>query len=116
MNSDGTGAHRLLQDWQDGSDACCGIWTSDGRYFIFQSRRQGRTDLWALPEATRWLGHPSSPIRLTNGPLSYQLPFPSPDGKHIYAIGSKQRGELVRYDRTSKEFVPFLSGISAMRT
>jgi Tol biopolymer transport system component len=53
------------------------------------------------------------PIRLTNGPLSYELPFPSADGKHIYVIGRKQRGELVRYDRNSQQFVPFLSGISA---
>ena len=54
------------------------------------------------------------PIRLTNGPLSYSGARPSRDGKQIFAIGTKQRGELVRYDMKSHQFVPFLSGISAI--
>ena len=113
VNSDGSGAHPLLKDWQNRFDSCCGRWTADGKHFVFQSRREGRTDLWLLPEWRRWFGDNPSPVRLTNGPLSYELPFPSADGKHIYVIGRKQRGELVRYDRKSQQFVPFLSGISA---
>jgi DNA-binding winged helix-turn-helix (wHTH) protein/Tol biopolymer transport system component len=113
VNSDGSGAHPLT-DWPGTPGTCCGRWTSDGRYFVYQSRERGRTDLWALPERSYWFGRSRSPVRLTNGPLSYVLPFPSPDGKHIYAIGLKERGELVRYDRHSQQFVPYLSGISAM--
>lgn len=113
LNSDGSGAHPLLKDWQNRFDSCCGRWTTDGKRFVFQSRREGRTDLWVLPEGKRWFGGASSPLRLTNGPLSYELPCPSADGKHIYVIGRKQRGELVRYDRNSQQFVPFLFGISA---
>ena len=37
-------------------------------------------------------------------------PCPSRDGKQIFAIGTKRRGELVRYDMQSHQFVPFLSG------
>jgi hypothetical protein len=37
----------------------------------------------------------------------------SRDGKRIFAIGTKQRGEVVRYNSASKQFQPFLSGISA---
>ncbi len=37
----------------------------------------------------------------------------SPDGKKLYLIGQQQRGELVRYDRRSDQWVPYLSGISA---
>ena len=55
--------------------------------------------------------HP--PVQLTNGPLSYAGAKPSRDGKQIFAIGTKQRGELVRYDMNSKQFVPMLPGISA---
>ena len=40
-------------------------------------------------------------------------PVVSGDGKRIFAIGTKQRGELVRYDMKTKQFVPLLSGISA---
>jgi len=53
------------------------------------------------------------PIQLTNGPLSYTLPVPSRDGKQIFALGAKERGELVRFDVRTKQFLPFLSGISA---
>jgi serine/threonine protein kinase len=114
VNSDGSGAHALLKGWQSAADACCGRWTSDRRYFVFQNRREGHTDIWALPEGGRWFGRSSSPLRLTNGPLSYELPFPSPDGKQVFVMGLRQRGELTRYDGDSHQFVPYLSGISAM--
>ena len=113
LNSDGSGSH-VPRGWPSASDACCGRWTSDGSYFVYQRRQDRRTDLWALPERSRWFERFPSPIRLTNGPLSYKFPFPSPDGKHIFAIGLRQRGELVRYDSKSQQFVPYLSGISAM--
>ena len=113
VNSDGSNAHPLLPGWEGERSACCGHWTADGRYFVFQNRRQGRTDLWAIREGNRLSARSSSPLRLTNGPLSYVRPFPSPDGEHIFAIGLKPRGELVRFDSTSQQFVPYLSGISA---
>ena len=55
------------------------------------------------------------PHRLTNGELSYRFAIvrPSRDGKQIFAVGTKWRGELVRYDVQSQSFVPFLSGIAA---
>ena len=73
----------------------------------------GQSDIWLLPMQTGLLRRPGKPIRLTNGPLPYSLPYPSPDGKQIFALCTKQRGELVRYDMKAKQFVPFLSGISA---
>ncbi len=53
-------------------------------------------------------------VRLTNGPLTYSGATVSHDGKQIFAIGTKRRGELVRYDMASHQFVPFLPGISAI--
>jgi dipeptidyl aminopeptidase/acylaminoacyl peptidase len=38
---------------------------------------------------------------------------PSPDGKRLFVDGFQARGELVRYDNHSRQFLPFLSGISA---
>ena len=40
-------------------------------------------------------------------------PVFSPDGKKLYVIGQQERGELQRYDSKSREWVPYLSGISA---
>jgi len=39
---------------------------------------------------------------------------PSRDGKKLFAIQGAPRGELVRYDAKSRQFLPYLSGISAI--
>jgi hypothetical protein len=53
------------------------------------------------------------PIQLTNGPLSYRSAIASRDGKQIFAVGMKMRGELVRYDVNSKQLLPLLPGVAA---
>jgi Tol biopolymer transport system component len=54
-----------------------------------------------------------TPVQLTNGPLRFSQTVSSLDGKQLFTVGTKNRGELVRYDSQSKQFVPVLSGISA---
>lgn len=107
-SADGTGLHKMF-------GACCGNWSPDGRFFIFQNRIAGRLDLWALPEARRfrWRKRDDKPIQLTAGPLNFEYPLPSTDGKKIFAIGGSHRAELIRYDSRTRQFVPYLSGISA---
>jgi Tol biopolymer transport system component/DNA-binding winged helix-turn-helix (wHTH) protein len=112
--ADGTRLHPLLPDWSNRSAECCGNWTPDGKFFVFQSTRNGRTDLWAIREKESWRRKARrEPVQLTAGPMSLSLPLPSKDGKKLFALGSKLRGELVRYDAKSSQFVPFLGGISA---
>jgi DNA-binding winged helix-turn-helix (wHTH) protein/Tol biopolymer transport system component len=106
--ADGTGLRQMFQ-------ACCGQWASNGRFFIFQNRPDRRIDLWALPEerSFRWRKREDRPIQLTAGPLDFENPLPSKDGKEIFAIGGSHRAEVIRYDSHSGQFVPYLSGISA---
>jgi DNA-binding winged helix-turn-helix (wHTH) protein/WD40 repeat protein len=94
---------------------CCGRWTSGGRYYVFQRRQDGRLDLWTLPEKKgfRWRKPEAGPTQLTAGPLDFQYPLPSKDSRQIFAIGSSHRAELIRYEQRSRQFVPYLSGISA---
>jgi Tol biopolymer transport system component len=114
VGSDGNGVHRLPNLGADFSYVGYGRWTPDGRYFVFQRSGEGRTDVWAISEKLGYLSRSISiPTQLTNGPLSCSLPTPSRDGKQIFARCAKLRGELVRYDRKSEQFVPFLGGISA---
>lgn len=110
--ADGGNPHPLLPGWNQPPSECCGRWTPDGKYYVFQSTRSGRTDLWVLPDNAR-ADSRQEPVRLTHGPLNMLSPFPSPDGKKIYALGQQQVGELVRYDSHSQQFVPYLDGISA---
>jgi Tol biopolymer transport system component len=52
-------------------------------------------------------------VRLTSGPTPFTEVLPSKDGKRLFALGTAPRGEVVRYDARGKQFVPFLSGVSA---
>ena len=109
VSPDGTNPHRLLPGWHTPPDECCGKWTSDGDYFVFQSKG----NIWALAEG-KLLRKPSAqPVQLTSGPMRFSSPLPSKDGKKLFVVGYLARGELVRYDEKSGEFLPFLSGISA---
>jgi Tol biopolymer transport system component len=109
IQADGTG----LREIRKLTDEFSFRWTSDEKYIVYQSGNASRSDIWLLPMQTGLFSRPGKPIRLTNGPLPYSLPTPSRDGKQIFVLGTKQRGELVRYDMKSHEFAPFLAGISA---
>jgi len=109
ITTEGTDFRTLVQD------ACCAAWVSDGRYLVYRVPSAGGQDLWALPMQTGILHRTREPVRLTNGPLTYSGATVSHDGKQIFAIGTKRRGELVRYDMASHQLVPFLSGISAIQ-
>ena len=113
LNRDGSGLHPLLPGWNDSPQECCGNWTPDGRYYLFQSFRAGRNNIWALPERRHWFRGRAEPVQLTNGPLDFTNPVPSRDGKRIFTLGVQPRGELVRYDGKTG-FVPYLGGISAI--
>jgi Tol biopolymer transport system component/DNA-binding winged helix-turn-helix (wHTH) protein len=113
MRSNGSDLHPMFPGWRSPSVECCGVWTPDGRYYLFVSGFPG-SDVWALRETTGLFRRRSSmPFQLTTGPLSFTSLTPSADGEKLFAHGSQGRGELVRYDAESYQFVPFLSGISA---
>jgi Tol biopolymer transport system component len=114
---DGSNPHALLPHWKNRTTACCGRWTADGRYYIFQttlSESAAITILWALPDSRR-AANPSEPVptQLTTGPTSYGYAVPASDNKTIWAIGVQPAVEAVKYDPDKKEFVPLIAGTSA---
>jgi Tol biopolymer transport system component len=108
IERDGSNPHTLLPDWTRNGNACCGSWTVDGRYYIFQSTAGDVTSLWAISEVAS-----DKAIQLTRGPMSFGSVSLSADNKAIWAIGVQPVGEVVAYDTASKKFVPVLSGVSA---
>ncbi|HTM43254.1 MAG TPA: protein kinase [Terriglobales bacterium] len=108
-NSDGSNLHPLLPNWNNPPSECCGNWTSDGQYFVFQSTRDGITSIWALADQHPfWRKMPPEPVQLTAGPLNFGSPLPGRDGKKLFVQGWQPRAELVRYDIKSGGFVPLL--------
>ena len=106
---DGTNLHRLLEGWHTPPNECCGKWTADGKYFVFQSNGQ----IWALAQESGFLRSDPKPVQLTSSPLSLTSPMPGKDGKKLFMVGQTYRGELTRYDLKARQFAPFLGGISA---
>jgi len=112
--ADGASPHPLLPGWNNPAVECCGNWTVDGRYFVFQSTRNGTTNIWTMREQAGFFRRThQEPVQLTFGPLNYYAPVPSQDGKELFVVGEQRRGELVRYDAKSQQWVSYLSGISA---
>jgi len=113
--SDGNGLHPLLPGWNSAASECCGRWTADGRYYLFESARGGSRNVWVMADdhTHGFRKITREPVQLTTGPLIFSKPLPSRDGKKVFVIGTQSRAELVRYDKKSGDFVPFLGGISA---
>ena len=115
MASDGSRLHQLLTDWNEAHAPCCGVWSADGRSYIFQatvSNPTTVTTLWALPEQASADGT-SAPIQLTEGPMSFGSPWPSTDIKKVYALGVFPMGEAVKFDTAQQKFSQLLFGVSA---
>lgn len=116
VSADGTGLHRLFPEWTDYSQWYAS-WTPDGKYLVFMALQQAHSyqwDIWTAKEGGALSGSSgNSPARLTTGPLRVNQPVLSPDGKRIFFHGVLDRLELVRSDPITKQWVPYLSGLSA---
>lgn len=126
ISSSGSNPHSLFPAWHGPEGQCCGRWTPDGDFFVFLVGRNSRIgtiasprigafeQIWALDERHGLFRQaPREPVQLTSGPIHWDTPFPSKDGRKIFAFGANPRGELVRFDSKSNELRPFLDGISA---
>jgi Tol biopolymer transport system component/predicted Ser/Thr protein kinase len=115
MSSSGSNLHQLLPGWRTSDYKCCGKWSPDGDYFVFPAGPPGPiSQLWAIDERRGlFRRHSPEPVQLTSGPIEWNFPVFSKDGKKIFASGATSRGELVRFDSKSKLFEPFFGGISA---
>jgi len=99
----------LLPDCDPSWYNCCGNWTPDGKYFVFQSR----SNIWALREKAGFLRRPVRQLfQLTIGPMAAYWPLPSRDGKRLFITGYQARNEFIRYDPQSRQFIPELAGLS----
>jgi serine/threonine protein kinase len=114
VRADGTNLHQLLAGWRTPPTECCGRWTHDGRYYVFQENSLQGGNIFAMPDSASIFRRASTtPAQLTTGPFLYNFALPDTSGKKLFVQGTQQRGELVRYDLATKQFVPFLGGISA---
>ncbi|HEY6446180.1 MAG TPA: protein kinase [Acidobacteriaceae bacterium] len=118
--SDGTGLHALSPGWklpaalhifteESPAGTCCGHWIADGRYFVFVANGQ----IWTLPRSGSLFRSEPKPVQLTSSPMTLSFPVPAKDGRKLFVVGQTFRGQSVRYDAKTRQFSPYLGGISA---
>ena len=108
---DGKDLHSVLKGGHNSPHECCGFWTSEGLYYLFND--SSNAALYAVAEHPGILHRKQDPVQLTTGPMLFTSGVPSTNGKKFFADGYMPRYELVRYDSNIRGFIPFLSGISA---
>ncbi len=76
MPNDGSNLHELLPGWNISQRQCCGIWTADGRYYIFQASQSSPTTVTSLralrrnTERHRGENYGIDPV--TEAPMSFE--------------------------------------------
>jgi Tol biopolymer transport system component len=110
ISANGTGLREVISGLP-GSVVSGGAWMPSSDDFLFQRTRAGRTDLWELPGNHSVLR--PVPTRLTAGPMNYSEPIASRAGNEVFVVGNIPRAELVKFEASDEELVPYLSGISA---
>ncbi len=117
LSADGTGLHTLLPGWNTPAAECCGNWTPDAKYYVFESTRNGKADVWAMRDKhSRWNFLDRSqgkPFELTSGQLSSRSPVLSSDGKKLFVVGQQRRGEAEQWDPKAGKWVQILGGLAA---
>jgi Tol biopolymer transport system component len=111
IGKDGANPHAVFGSWQYASAACCGKWSADGRYYIFQVTQNSPTTvttLWALSEQAK----NAVPVQMTTGPMSFGNVSLARNNKRIFAVGVQPTGQPVKYT-SSGGFSSLLPGISA---
>jgi serine/threonine protein kinase/Tol biopolymer transport system component len=106
---DGTGLRQVLPGWNPSWSMYDGLWTPDGKNFVFLSNRK----IWAVREQESLFKRGGrEPVELDTGLLSADHLLFGADGKRLYFEGFNPRHEFLRYDGKSGGFSLDLAGIS----
>lgn len=87
-------AYQVMPGW-DAKNVCCGSWTPDGKYYVFEAIHEAESQIWAVADETTATESQAEPFRLTYGTLEFKRPTIPETGNSIYAIGWLLRGEVV---------------------
>jgi Tol biopolymer transport system component/DNA-binding winged helix-turn-helix (wHTH) protein len=115
VSADGKDPHPLLPGWSQPASECCGSWTADGQFYVFQSSHGGSSEsdseIWVLRERPWYLAD-RTPWQITNGPLDFAAPITSPGGHRIYFVGGNDQYELLHAMAHSSAFTPLAENLS----
>jgi Tol biopolymer transport system component len=102
----------ILPDWE-AEYFCCGSWTPNGKYFVFEAMHDAGPQIWAIENMPDGSPDPEGPFKLTSETMDFKRPTISSDGRTIYAIGWQLRGEIVERAPGDRDFHP-VDGLKSM--
>ncbi len=106
---DGSAPHPVNLGLPPQTPACCGMWTPNGKDYVFTAAENKRGDIWVLRETQSIFPFGRKrPIQLTAGPTDFFGP-PVSEGKRLFVFGNNYAASPVRYNQRTEEFQPYLS-------
>lgn len=105
-------SYPILPDWE-AKYSCCGSWTPNGKYFVFEASHEAGPQIWAIENMPDGSPNPEGPFQLTSETMDFKRPTISDDGRTIYVIGWQLRGEVVERAPGDQEFHP-IDGLISM--
>ncbi|HXM63827.1 MAG TPA: protein kinase [Terriglobales bacterium] len=115
LDVDGSNPHVLAlpEHWPPDSDAYQGMWTPGGKHFVFNSSKDGSSNVYEYIEPWPHLWRKPYSVRLTPEQPEVIAMAPSQDGDVLFVVGRTAQGAMHFYDEKEKRFVPYLGGLAA---
>jgi serine/threonine protein kinase len=116
VGTDGHNPRPLELDWPAEANEAYGLWTPDGRHFVFNSSREGRGNIYEVL-SPRWFEFWKKPeaVRITGNQVNTTDAAPARDSRSLFVLGRLETGMSLVFDPRIGKLVPFLGGLSALQ-
>ncbi len=114
IGTDGKNAHPIDFGLKQGSTSRNGMWTPDGKRFVFIGG-DGDTSVVFESVEPRWFEFwkKLSATRISPQKIDVMDMVPSRDSKRLFAVGRLPQAAIMAYDSNAKHWSPYLGGLSA---
>ncbi len=111
---DGKNPHPLDFGLKPGSAAHHGMWTPDGKHFVFLGNENFTTVVFEGVDPRPWeFWKKRSAKRISPQKIDVMDMVPSRDNSKLYAVGRLPQAAIMAYDPREKHWAPYLGGLSA---
>ena len=105
---------QLFAGWRDRDNSCCGIWSPDGRYYLFLHFSEGQSQLWALPKS-KFASKHFEPLPVSDNQVgvTFIALASGTSPKRLFVLGLNRLAEAYAADPKDKRPVQLLPKLPA---
>ncbi|MGC2475366.1 MAG: winged helix-turn-helix domain-containing protein [Candidatus Sulfotelmatobacter sp.] len=105
---------QLFAGWKDREYSCCGIWSPDGRYYLFLHFSEDQPQLWALREDRFASNHVDPlPVSVNQVGVTFIAVTSSTSPKRLFVLGLNPLAEAFAVDPKDKRPLQLLPKLPA---